>query len=151
MCRRIEIAGSVRRRKNEDIKDVEVVAIPDNSKLSDLRDRVNGGLAGRVVMGPFPSKYTKLSTAICNIDIFWVTPESWGLQMLIRTGPAGFSARVLTYWKKITDGGFSNGGILHLSDSTIVPTPEEQDVFDALERFGGKPCKFIPPEKRTER
>jgi len=148
-CKRCEIAGSTRRKKMGDIHDIEIVCIPNNAHLFELRNLVNNGM-GRVDIGEFPSKYTRIRSPH-NIDLFWVTPESWGLQFFIRTGPADYVAAALAYWKKITNGGFSNGGILHLPDATIVPTPEEEDVFRVLEERGGKPCRFTPPERRFKK
>jgi len=107
----------------------------------------------RVIKTPlhFLYRIDPVADAPYNIDLFWVTPESWGLQFFIRTGPADYVAAALAYWKKITNGGFSNGGILHLPDATIVPTPEEEDVFRVLEERGGKPCRFTPPERRFKK
>lgn len=144
-CHRIEVAGSVRRKKMEDIKDIEICAIPNNQHLASIRELVNQKW-GNPEIGAFPSKYTKVRGSVA-IDFFWLTKENWGLQFFIRTGPAEFVKRALAYWKEHT-GGYSEGGILHNDAGSIVPTLEEEDVFKALEVAGGKPCPFIAPEKR---
>lgn len=113
-CTRIEIAGSIRRGK-ADVKDIEIVAIPDLTPM--LRARPEFGK-------PIPKVHkTKLDAIldemvaermICfekngekykkfdfenriNCDLFLVTPPAeWGVQMVIRTGPADFSHWVVT-------------------------------------------------------
>jgi DNA polymerase/3'-5' exonuclease PolX len=52
-CKRVEIAGSVRRQKEYHIKDIEIVIIPNNNWLHDLRKFI------MYYQGKFPSKYTK--------------------------------------------------------------------------------------------
>lgn len=148
LCLRCEIAGSVRRKKPTDIKDIEIVLIPDPAHLAELKDAINNRW-GIPQIGAWPSKYCKIR-AMLNLDIFTVTPETWGLLFFIRTGPAEFGQRMLTYWKTITKGGYSQDGILHLADGTPVPTPEEEDVFRVLEQHGGQRCPFIPPERRLD-
>lgn len=100
-----------------------------------------------------------------NLEIFIVTPATWGIQNMIRTGPAWFSHRCVTnrgtmafdretglkmpgflpddlrYFKgKDSDSGES---CIKRGDS-IIPLPEEMDVFNLI--FG----KWIEPEKRRQ-
>lgn len=145
-CHRAEIAGSVRRKKSTDIKDIEVCAIPNTVFARELAEVVNSRL-GIPSAGKFPSRYTKVR-AIAMIDFFWLNAKNWGLLYFVRTGPAEFGHRALIFWKQITKGGYSEDGILHLADGTPVETLEEIDVFRVLEQYGGKPCPWIAPEKR---
>ena len=145
-CHRAEIAGSIRRKKTVDIKDIEICAIPNTVYARELAFVVNRKW-GEPAAGKFPSKYTKVR-AVANIDFFWPTKETWGLIYFIRTGPREFGQRMLAYWKTITEGGYSEDGILHLADGTIVPTPEEEDVFKVLAHYGKRPCPCLPPERR---
>lgn len=146
LCLRCEVAGSVRRKKPTDIKDIEIVLIPHPEHLAELKDAINNRW-GTPQIGAWPSKYCKIRAAL-NLDIFTVTPETWGLLFFIRTGPAEFGQRALTFWKTVTNGGYSKDGILHLADGTPVPTPEEEDVFRVLEKYSGTRCPFVPPERR---
>lgn len=143
-CIEARVAGSVRRKKPADIKDVEIVAIPitnDWQAMQKLRDIVNQRW-GAPRIGAFPSRYTQVRGR-ANIDLFWQTRATFGLNMFIRTGSAAWVQRALAYWKKITNGGYSEGALLHLADGTIVPTLTEEAVFEALK------CKFVPPERRA--
>lgn len=139
-CHECVIAGSIRRRKPDNIKDVEIVLIPKNTDLVRLAEIINGSW-GRPIAGMWPSKYTKIRGRF-NLDIFTCTPETFGLNLFIRTGPDTYGQRMLSHWKTITNGGYSEGAQLHRADGTIVPTPTEQSVFDALR------LPFLPPEKR---
>lgn len=139
-CRQCEIAGSVRRKKPGEIKDIEIVLVPDGQKLHELREVINSKW-GKPIIGQFPSRYCRIR-GLVNIDIFTCTIDTFGLNLWIRTGPADYVARGLAHWKKITGGGFSHEARLHLKDGTRVTTQTEQQVFNALK------CPFLPPEKR---
>lgn len=159
-CDRIEIAGSVRREKQDDIHDVEVVAISRKavavfgaSPVTPLETTV-AILRGEGTMIPRPDKLgrnawgAKFKRAVWNgtpFDLFIVTPETWGCQFLIRTGNADFSHKVVT---PINIGGllpplfnFKDGRLQKAGES--IDTPEEIDVFNAIG------LDYIEPKRRT--
>ena len=141
-CDRIEIAGSIRRRKS-DVGDIEIVAIPKPYDVGLFAS----GIAPIVsawpkVRGELPCKYTQrtLPDGIA-LDLFFATAENWGLIYAIRTGSADYSHRVLACgW--VRNGYKSAGGML-ARDGVAVPVMEERDLF-RLARV-----KWIPPEDRT--
>jgi DNA polymerase/3'-5' exonuclease PolX len=135
------IAGSVRRQKMDMIKDVEIVAVPAGKYLHEMADVVNKKW-GEPQIGKYPSKYTRIRGRY-NLDIFFPTVDTFGLIYFIRTGPDSFCRRALSEWKKITNGGYSEDGILRDADGHKVPTPDEQAVFAALK------WNFVKPENRT--
>ena len=87
------------------------------------------------------------------VDIFSVlAPAQWGLIYMIRTGSGvgpegsplnGFGPAMLARWKKVSGGGFSRGGCLHMPNGVKVLTPEEEDVFRVCR------MEWVPPEERT--
>jgi DNA polymerase/3'-5' exonuclease PolX len=113
---------------------------PPTAGLPHLHKIINS-YWGRPISGVWPAKYTKIRGARA-IDLFTCTVESFGLNFFIRTGSADYAKNALIEWKRITNGGYSQDAQLHLADGTIVPTPTEQAVFDALKR------PFLAPEKR---
>jgi len=138
LCKRIEVAGSTRREKPDDIKDVEIVIIPEASKLIDL-----GGLITSYG-GKFPSKYTSFwYNGRAKIDLFTTTPECWGCIYLIRTGSADFSKAIVTRAKR-KDLAFLQGRLWGGGDMQALDTPEEADVFKALG------LAYIEPPKRID-
>jgi DNA polymerase/3'-5' exonuclease PolX len=78
-CERIEIAGSIRRRRPW-VKDIDLVCIPKNQ--------------GQFVyqlqqLGPFKvcgNKLIRVSYQPIELDVYVATPETWATLLLIRTG-----------------------------------------------------------------
>ena len=145
-CERIEIAGSVRRRRPQP-HDIELVIIPGSGAefyTLALELQMRGQLlidAGHQRDG---HRYKRRIFEGLPIDLFLVLPPAqWGLLLFIRTGPADFGHRALARWKRISGGGFSKDGCLHNANGTAVPTPEEADVFDALR------LAWVAPEDRA--
>ncbi len=147
-CERIEIAGSVRRKKSE-CKDIEIVLIPRSRDLPLLKKQIDKWHKNK---GAFPGLYTqrRLPEWIA-LDLFIATPDNWGLQYAIRTGSADYSHHVLAMgWSK--KGYHSEKGILYptskvygedrLDYTKPVYLREEIDVFN----FIGIPWK--EPEDR---
>lgn len=140
-CQRIEIAGSVRRQKPE-VGDIEIVAIPNqsidmfgNSTSDHWLDVVDWEKHfGKIIKGGHKYKQIELFEGV-NLDLFIVTPPAqWGVQFLIRTGPADFSHRFVTHkaqggmlpgYLRVQDGAI-------WSNNHIVETPEEADVFSLI-------------------
>ena len=130
-CERIEIAGSIRRKKDE-VGDIEIVAIPKPYEIDMFED----GLAAVVnqwekVKGNMQygkCKYTqRILPAGIKLDLFFAEPGNWGLIYAIRTGSAEYSHKVLASgWVK--RGYKSIEGYIH-SGTLKIETPEEEDLF----------------------
>ncbi len=124
-CDRISIAGSLRREKAE-VKDIEIVAIPN--------DRFQLGLIVNKwmkVRGEVSGKYTQriLPDGI-KLDLFFATKKNWGLIFAIRTGSAEYSHKVLGIgWVKA--GYKSKEGTLH-KDNKPIEVREEIDLFNLI-------------------
>lgn len=155
-CERILIAGSLRRQKRE-VGDIELVAMPMLTPALDMFGEPvvgmeHSGLDERLVMlgtegytknGP---KYKQFIFGGASVDLFVATRKTWGCVATIRTGSAGF-----THWL-VTNRRHGGGCPSHIKFSEGVllcggahyPTPEEVDVFAALEQ------PWIEPMERTE-
>lgn len=86
-----------------------------------------------------------------KVDVFVCTPETWGLNLMIRTGSGvgpngrpdtGFAPAMLVRWKAVSGGGQSYEAQLRGANGGTRATPEEQDVFEACK------VRWVPPEKR---
>jgi DNA polymerase/3'-5' exonuclease PolX len=166
-CERIAIAGSIR-RKIPEVSDIELVVIPKVVELpgpatlfgDDQPERLNvldelchalrsqGTLAdrldknGRAAWGP---RFKRMRYRGCAVDLFVVTPETWGVQLALRTGPADYSHQLVTphgvYFRDSR--GARRGGLLPLgmrvadgrllSADGAIETPEERDLFAVID------------------
>ncbi len=136
-CDRIEIAGSIRRRKPE-VKDIEIVCIPKRhqSGLFAEDTEVEPFFARAVdrwpgTKGTPHGKYTqRILPGGIMLDLFMATPENWGLIYAMRTGSAAFSHRVLAVgW--VRAGYKSEDGMLR-KNGEAVPVREEDDLFELI-------------------
>jgi len=163
---RIEVAGSIRRRKPQ-CNDIEIVAlVPRQLDLlgapvesdSQLTAAIFGDASLISRQGPRHASGVVIDPHIgaVKVDLFQTdSPADWGMLLFIRTGIADFVQRALAYWKECTRGGFCRDLRLYRDGQTIVPTPEEQAVFAALDAAaraaGQRPVPFVPPERREPR
>jgi DNA polymerase/3'-5' exonuclease PolX len=173
-CKRIEVAGSVRRMKPE-VGDIEIVAVPDlrpprpafgQRPYATLLEAIIAGsemeddnpLRLHSVLGG--NKYKKFWVSIdhgqtwnIKLDLFLVTPPSeWGVEYLIRTGPREFSQWMVT--EQYRNGALPNGcrcegNAIRNKDGAIVPMPEEIDYLNFCGLSWIKPSKRVPVWKRT--
>lgn len=141
-CIRIEIAGSIRRKKTE-IGDIELVAIPKPYNIGLFQS----GLASVVnkwkkVKGNLPAKYTqRILPSGIKLDLFFASEENWGLVYALRTGSAEYSHKVLASgW--VRNGFKSIDGYL-FKDNQRYKIREEEDLF----RLIG--VQYVEPEYRN--
>ena len=130
-CERCEIAGSVRRRRAH-VKDIEIVAIPKPYDVglfeSGIATVVN---RWKKVKGELPCKYTqRILPGGIKLDLFFATPDNWGLIYAVRTGSALYSHNILANrWVKF--GYKSKDGILERNGKKYF-IREEMDLFKLL-------------------
>lgn len=157
-CETIEVAGSTRRRCPV-VNDLEIVCIP-HRVLPDLREADLFGHVDVSVSQKRPSpefirsienmepvkgsplgKYTRRIVQGIMVDIFIVTPETWALQLFIRTGPADFVHRMASLWHRR---GYQSRDamITHMKTGQAVQFQNEEQIFEFL----GQP--YLKPEER---
>jgi DNA polymerase/3'-5' exonuclease PolX len=158
-CERIAIAGSIRRRRL-DVGDIEIVAIPrvhtERVREGLFEDRdlevdelqvcidlamMDGTLTAHPddpKRGPRYSKLTHAASGI-QVDVFSCRRDTWGLALLIRTGPAAYS-HWLVNEARARYFHVANGYELHpgrIACGAIpcepIPTPDEDTVFRVLQ------------------
>lgn len=168
-CQRIEVAGSIRRGNKPDgmYGDIELLAIPlmqevpttqvglfaqkttTTSRLwSTLDAWINDQKIQHLVNRRWGDKYRAFIWNGVQVDLFTAEPDSWGYQLLLRTGPSWFSQRFVSrleehgyighegrIWTRQTDG----------SPGTPMAVKEEHDAFSLIDRH------YIPPQNRTDR
>lgn len=156
-CERIEVAGSVRRKK-PDVGDVELLCIPkatENLFYPDALDERIRGLIGNGILGyrlnrngsqqygPLNKLLVHLGSGI-PVDIFSTEAKYWGMAMTMRTGPAEFNIRMMSRFRGLGMRGHAYAGISSMTNHDIE-CPDEATVFRHL----GWP--YLEPEERNKR
>ncbi len=157
---RVEIAGSVRRKK-ETVGDIEIVGTPGNresliSLLKEIGQHIKPGVPGVIPWAPkVDAKYLRVRLAEeINLDLFLSHRDNFGGLFLMRTGSGsgpdgnsfnGFTPGIFSKWKKISEGGKMVGCQPTRPDGTVHALQEEQDFFDLLG------MGFVPPEERVSK
>ncbi len=133
-CDRIEIAGSIRRKRPE-VGDVELVCIPkkipgglfgqDTEVCQGFVDAVNTWSA---IKGSPGGRYTqRVLPGGILLDLFIADEENWGYQLAIRTGSADYSHNVLAKgWCRAGCKG-ADGYLTRRGKRVVVP--EEKHLF----------------------
>ena len=153
-CEKIEIAGSIRRKKAEP-RDIEIVCIPkkqivpdglfDNKEVNNFKFALMVYDLGKVIKGdPSDGKYMQVELPEhegLKLDLFTATKDNWGLIFAIRTGPASYSHRTLAIgW--VSAGYNSKAGMLRNNRGNSIPVRTEIDLF----RLIG--LEYMRPEQR---
>lgn len=153
-CSRIELAGSLRRMRPM-ISDIEIIAIP--KPITNLIGEPTGRTEVDDLLDRFPVHFVKRGQRYQQfwfedrqkiqpfyVDLFLQNADTWGVNMMIRTGSAEFSKRMVT---PKPQGGYMPPGYTIRearvwTNGATVATPEEADIFD----FWG--MKFVQPVDR---
>ena len=138
-CERIEIAGSIRRKKKEP-NDVEIVAIPLGREAFELKHFLE---KFKMLKGSFPGKYIRLfrNEDGIFIDLFLCTVKNFWMIFVIRTGNAEFSHFLVTRAKKL--GYRVKDGMLFDKNGIPFEIESEEEIFERLK------LHWLPPEKRN--
>ncbi len=153
-CERIEIAGSIRRKKAV-VSDIEVVCIPQREY--DMFGASVGACAGfaNVVnkwdadVGSVNGRYTRRilpNTGGFKVDIFMADKDNFGWIFALRTGSAVYVKKVLLEGIVAVNCRAEDGYIYDFTETLrpkMVSLPEEIDLY----KLTG--IEFIPPEERS--
>ncbi len=164
-CARLEIAGSIRRRKTM-VGDVELLAIPRMVRVavvdaSDLFKPVTHTTVNQLwaALDEFAAQRKLLYIRqgeryrafrwpfhgdSIQVDLFTATAETWGNQFMIRTGSAEFSQLMMARYR-VAGYASVDGAVHRLVDgkpADAIPTPTEESVF----QIAG--MKYVAPQFR---
>jgi len=101
LCDRVEVAGSIRRGR-ANVRDVDIVAIPNEEKITAAgyfgRQHLVGALAqpGNIKNGQAIASFVYNGI---NVDIYWADHSTWGTLLLIRTGSKQHNIKLCTLAK----------------------------------------------------
>lgn len=131
-CRKIEIAGSIR-RKEKYPRDIDVVLIPKNKeKISEFLKT-----KGKFIQGG--EKRISFRIQGIKVELYFTTTESWGATLLAYSSKKG-SAIGLRIFARLRGYKLNQYGLF--KGTKLIAGKTEQEIYSAL----GKHYK--PPEQR---
>lgn len=149
-CVRIEIAGSVRRRKSV-VNDIDLVVVPNVTEERDLfgnpQRRRNATwmeierrcTAERWAVICAGANIVSFVAADVRVDVYWSTESTWGTSLLCRTG----SKEHNIWFAKFAE---ARGAKWHPGDGLYrdgrIYSQSEEQLYEVLG------MSMIPPEKR---
>ncbi|GAI60760.1 unnamed protein product, partial [marine sediment metagenome] len=134
-CDRVEVAGSIRRRRPV-VRDIDLVLV--------ARDRQNLDSA-LMKMGNYKMSGMKIARVELDsipLDIYFTTPETFATLLLIRTGSVESNIRLATLAKKKEWRLAASGGGLFNEKGERIAGDTEESIYEAL----GVP--YREPEER---
>lgn len=140
LCEKIEVAGSIRRKKAE-VGDIDIVVIPKlfmwgripivmRSEL-DAKPGIGGPELIRMYV-PFATccPYQDNSERRVQVDFYAATAQTWGVILLIRTGSTDYNIRLCTHAKALGMMLSASRGVLE--KGTVIASKTEEEIFKAL-------------------
>jgi len=125
-CKKIEVAGSVRRQKPW-VNDIDICLIP--SDPWNLHREI-GGLGPAKVSG---NKIMRVMVGSVQVDIYVASEETWATLLLIRTGSAENNIRLATLAKKRGWHLAASGEGLFNENGQRIAGDTEESIYEALD------------------
>lgn len=148
VCERIEIAGSLRRKK-PDVGDVEIVVLPKDAPtlLARLDYMVATAVVSKAVYSDrtnrWGEKYRGLTYDGVRIEVFLADVHNWGYIYWLRTGPGDANTWVMQQCSYRKAPYRAEGGYWKI-DGQKIHVPDEREMFRLLG------VDYVPtPESRS--
>lgn len=128
-CKRIEIAGSIRRKEKNPV-DIDIVLIPkDIQRVEEIIGR-----KGKFLQGG--TKKSRFKVEGVNVELYYTTKEEWGATLLAYSSEAGAGIGLRVVAKKK---GFKLNQHGLFKNEKIVAGKTETEIYHALGRHYKKP------------
>lgn len=148
LCERIEIAGSLRRRRPT-VGDIEILYVPKmdarpdglfgTKQVSLADERIEQALTNGVIVKR-PSKIgiftwgdkNKLAVHVASgipVDFFSTSLEAWWVSLVVRTGSAETNLSLTTAAQRQGKSLIAYGEGVRQTDGTVIAARSEQEVF----------------------
>ena len=124
-CKKIAVAGSVRRKK-EWVNDIDFVLIPDD--LWNLHHEIKG--LGQFKVGG--SKIMRVMVGTTQVDFYFADEKTWATLLLIRTGSAENNIRLATRAKRMGWHLSASGDGLFNENGRRIAGDTEISIYNAL-------------------
>ncbi len=127
-CSRIEVAGSIRRKKPL-VKDVDIVLVP--SDPWNLEHEIKG-LARPLIPKLSGEKLKRFNYNGVQVDLYFASEETWATLLLIRTGSKENNIRLASLAKKRGWRLAASGDGLFNEKGERIAGDTEQSIYEAL-------------------
>jgi DNA polymerase/3'-5' exonuclease PolX len=153
-CSRIEVAGSIRRRR-PDVNDIEIIC--ESKKIFNQTDLFGGGqflidpgfenalptfmssLIKGHLDGRYMQMYLKTPGSDIKLDLFMPEPDDYYRILAIRTGSRDYSSLKIAHaWKKAGWVGTGEDGLRRIEDCIQVPNGEGKK-WKLINKNGDRP------------
>ncbi len=124
-CKKIEVAGSIRRRKSW-VQDIDLVLIP--SDLWGLHREISG--LGQVRMSGM--KIMRVMVGDIQVDVYIADENTWATLLLIRTGSKESNIRLCTLARKRGWHLAASGDGLFDEQEMRIAGDSEESIYQAL-------------------
>lgn len=133
LCKKIEIAGSIR-RKEENPEDIDIVLIPKNK--NQLEEFVKNNLKGKFLQGREYESTWKIKNI--QVELYYTNEKEWGAELLAyssRKG-AGIGLRIIAKKKGFK---LTQHGLFNRKTKKRIAGKTEKEIYSALRRPYKKP------------
>ena len=139
-CDKIEVAGSIRRKRPE-VNDIDLVAIPQMFMWTSFEAQLRPWAPKRLKHGNELQRFLiPLRVNTVELDIYRATPQTWGTILLIRTGSKEHNIKLCSRARAMNMMLSAKDGVI--KDGKVVASRTEEEIFRALD------LDFVPPELR---
>lgn len=138
-CHRIEVAGSIRRRRPR-VNDIDIVLIPKDPW--NLHHEILG-LCKPHQPKMSGSKIMRITVNGIDIDIYFTDDKAWGMILLVRTGSTDHNIYLASRAKKLGLH-FSVARGVEDAKGEVIASRTEEEIFAALG------LDYLPPERREK-
>lgn len=135
-CKKIKIAGSIRRHEKNP-QDIDIVLIPkDKEKLEDF---IKEKLKGKFLQGGEKESTWKIKNV--RVELYYTNEKEWGAELLAYSGKKGsnIGLRIIAKNKGLK---LTQHGLFNLKTGKKIAGKTEEEIYFALGR------KYKKPEKR---
>ncbi len=138
-CDRIQVAGSIRRRRPF-VNDIDIVLVLKPQSAWEFSRKLAELNQGTVRQS---AKITTIRVLNESIDLYFATPETWATLLLIRTGSKENNIKLCTMAQKKNWKLHANGDGLFNDKGERVAGDTEESIYKALG------VKYQTPEERV--
>ena len=135
LCERVEVAGSIRRKKSE-VRDIDLVLIPKPLLWPRIIATLQRTMDAKVLK--CGDRIAQLTIKGVNVDLYVANEQTWGALLLIRTGSAEHNIKLsqiaLRKGMKLSHKGL-------IKEGKLVASTEEE-IFKNLD------LPYVEPEER---